>query len=55
MQYLVFLYDDYIEYRFIGRSLKSPTQTLYGRIEPPKQDSNLTIYVPGLKPRPNDL
>ena len=31
------------------------TQTLCGRNEPPKQDANLTFYVPGLKSRPNDL
>ena len=31
------------------------TQTFCGRIEPPKQDANLTFYVPGLKPQPNDL
>ena len=31
------------------------TQTLCGRNEPPKHDTNLTFYVPGLKPRPNDL
>ena len=30
-------------------------QTLCGRNEPPKHDANLTFYVPGLKPRPNDL
>ena len=30
------------------------TQTICGRIEPPKHDANLTFYVPGLKPRPND-
>ena len=26
------------------------TQTLCGHIEPPKQEANLTFYVPGLKP-----
>ena len=26
------------------------TQTLYGHIEHPKQEANLTFYVPGLKP-----
>ena len=55
IQYLVFQYYDYIKYKFIGRSLVSGTQTLCGRIEPPKQDANLTFYVPGLKPRPNDV
>ena len=28
---------------------------LSDRIEPPKHDANLTVYVPGLKPRANDL
>ena len=31
------------------------TQTLCGRIEPPEHDANLTFYVQGLKPRPEDL
>ena len=31
------------------------TETLSGRNEPPKHDANLTFYVPGLKPRANDL
>ena len=31
------------------------TQTLCGRNEHPKHDANLTIYVHGLKPGPNDL
>ena len=31
------------------------TQTLCGQIELAKQDANLTFYVSGLKPRPNDL
>ena len=31
------------------------TETLSGRNEPPKQDANLTFYVPGFKPKPNDL
>ena len=31
------------------------TQTLCGRIEPPKQYANITFFVPGLKPGPKDL
>ena len=31
------------------------TQTLCGRNEPAKHDANLTFYVQGLKPRPEDL
>ena len=31
------------------------TETLSGRNEPPKHDANITFYVQGLKPGPNDL
>ena len=31
------------------------TETISGRNEPPKHDANITFYVQGLKPGPNDL
>ena len=31
------------------------TETLFGRNEPPKHDANITFYVQGLQPGPNEL